>query len=201
MQFLVQINIMLTASQRTSNWRRSIKERIVTAMGSKCQICSYNKCNSALEFHHLDPSIKEFSFGKIIANPIRISSILNELEKCILLCSNCHREVHSGITDLPKSFHKLDRSLFEKTPPKMDNCPVCNSQKLTTKSTCSNICASKLRRKVNWDEYNLIDLVEVQKIPMVKLAKQFGVSDNAVKKQYKKQLQISSAPRAGIEPA
>ena len=68
---------------------------------NKCQICGYNKCYQALEFHHINPKEKEFN----IAQMLRQSSILNEniikeeLKKCILVCSNCHREIHAGCTE------------------------------------------------------------------------------------------------------
>jgi hypothetical protein len=185
---------MLTSSQRVKNWRQSTKTRIVEAMGNRCQICFYDKCNSALEFHHIDPSQKEFSFGKIVANPIKLDSILNELDKCILLCANCHREVHAGISDLPETYSRLDRSFFNFNSngrsvsiiPIRDSCPVCGSEKSSTLSYCSNKCAAIMRRRVDWNSVDLIDLIEVQKIPMTTLGTKFGVSDNAVRKQYLK---------------
>lgn len=69
-------------------------------MGGKCQICGYNKCSRALTFHHINP--KEKSFG-ISARGFTRSwdKIKKELDKCILLCSNCHMEVHDGLTQLP----------------------------------------------------------------------------------------------------
>lgn len=70
---------------------------MVKSMGECCQICGYNKCENALELHHIDPTEKDFTFGKIIANPAKWSTIVKELKKCILLCANCHREVHAGV--------------------------------------------------------------------------------------------------------
>lgn len=45
------------------NKRKLMKEKCVEYMGGKCKICGYNKCNSALEFHHLDPNNKEFQIS------------------------------------------------------------------------------------------------------------------------------------------
>lgn len=94
-------------------WRKSIKSRMVSCMGKCCQICGYDKCNSALEFHHIDPKEKDFTFGKVISTPKNAALLKNELKKCIMLCSNCHREVHEGITEIPKKFQNLDENLFE----------------------------------------------------------------------------------------
>ncbi len=61
-------------------------------------LCGYNKCKSALEYHHLDPSKKEFQLSK--ARSRSIDKIKQEIKKCVLLCANCHREVHAGIIKL-----------------------------------------------------------------------------------------------------
>lgn len=57
-----------------------------------CAICGYDKCDAALEFHHVNPEDKKFNITnkKILAN----QNISTELNKCILLCANCHREAH-----------------------------------------------------------------------------------------------------------
>ena len=64
--------------------------------GSKCQICNYDKYQGALDFHHLDPNEKDFSIGEATSRVLN-SKIKAELDKCILVCSNCHRELHGGI--------------------------------------------------------------------------------------------------------
>jgi len=64
--------------------------------GKCCQICGYSRCPEALEFHHLDNSSKDFG----ISNKGYTRSwkkIKEELDKCILLCANCHREIHAGL--------------------------------------------------------------------------------------------------------
>ncbi len=68
--------------------------------GGKCEICEYDKCGRALSFHHLDQTQK--SFG-ISAKGLTRSwlKIKEEIDKCILLCANCHMEIHEGITQLP----------------------------------------------------------------------------------------------------
>jgi hypothetical protein len=73
--------------------RKNNKQKGVEYLGGKCIKCGYNKCNSALEFHHTDPTQKDkdYSNYKTSFNKLKI-----ELDKCVLLCSNCHREHHSS---------------------------------------------------------------------------------------------------------
>lgn len=69
------------------------KQDCVNYLGGKCKSCGYDKCIAALEFHHLDPSKKEFNISYTKWHKFD-ERILNELNKCILLCANCHRELH-----------------------------------------------------------------------------------------------------------
>ena len=75
--------------------RKLIKGQAIDYKGGQCEVCGYARCRDALEFHHLDGNNKSFgisekgytrSWGKVKA----------EIEKCLLLCSNCHRELHGG---------------------------------------------------------------------------------------------------------
>jgi hypothetical protein len=82
--------------------RRRRKLKAIEYKGGKCQICGYDKCASALHFHHTDPNEKDFGFSdKGIPRSWEKQKI--ELDKCILLCSNCHCEVHEGITNVPEA--------------------------------------------------------------------------------------------------
>ncbi len=67
------------------------KKRAVDYKGGKCQNCGYSKCLKALEFHHRDPKKKRFTIARL-TNP-EWSKIRKELDKCDLLCANCHREI------------------------------------------------------------------------------------------------------------
>jgi predicted HNH restriction endonuclease len=63
--------------------------------GGKCEICGYNKCLAALDFHHLDPSQKEKEITRWrMCNYKYHDELFTELDKCILVCANCHRELH-----------------------------------------------------------------------------------------------------------
>ena len=82
-------------------WRKRTKQKLVDYKGGKCVRCGYDKCLAALEFHHTDPTKKDFGVsGSIVAN---FEKMQEEVEKCILVCSNCHREIHQEIFALQHS--------------------------------------------------------------------------------------------------
>ena len=59
-----------------------------------CAICGYNKCDDALCFHHTNPQDKKYTIGQ---NEIFKGSMVEEINKCILLCANCHGEKHNKL--------------------------------------------------------------------------------------------------------
>lgn len=75
--------------------RKQMREYAVKYKGGHCQVCGYGKCTQALEFHHLDPTKKDFG---ISASGYTRSwtRVRKELDKCLVLCANCHRELHAG---------------------------------------------------------------------------------------------------------
>lgn len=76
--------------------QREFKDECVKYKNGKCQICGYNKSNSALHFHHLDASKKDFIISS--KHCIKMNDkIKEELDKCILVCANCHSEIHYGL--------------------------------------------------------------------------------------------------------
>lgn len=73
------------------------KEALVDWFGGSCLLCGYDKCLRSLEFHHVDPTEKDFAISRVIGRSIE--ALANEAKKCILVCSNCHGEIHDGIVD------------------------------------------------------------------------------------------------------
>ena len=69
--------------------------------GGKCAVCGYDKCQRALSFHHVNPKEKDFDLSSrgLTRSWERIKK---EIDKCVLLCANCHMELHDGVTQLPK---------------------------------------------------------------------------------------------------
>lgn len=72
------------------------KRLCIKYKGGKCIRCGYSKCQGALVFHHRDPSEKDYKIcGKSLCKLDDVAKA--ELDKCDLLCSNCHAEVHAGL--------------------------------------------------------------------------------------------------------
>lgn len=79
--------------------RRTLKLRAIGIMGGNCVLCGYDKHPGILEFHHVDPITK--SFGVSNGGFSRSwQSIYDEIQKCILVCANCHREIELGMHDV-----------------------------------------------------------------------------------------------------
>jgi 5-methylcytosine-specific restriction endonuclease McrA len=77
--------------------REKIKQKCVDYKGGKCQICGYKKSLRGLIFHHRDPSQKDFGIRATKAAATSWDVVKQELDKCDLLCSNCHAEVHDEL--------------------------------------------------------------------------------------------------------
>jgi len=73
---------------------RKKKKQLVEAKGGACVLCGYNFCQAGLEFHHLNPRDKDPEWRKLKNRSFR--RVLKELEKCVLVCGNCHSEIHAG---------------------------------------------------------------------------------------------------------
>ena len=71
---------------------RDVKYQAVIYKGGKCERCNYDRNFSALEFHHKDPAQKDFNITHKCSS---FEKIRPELDKCELLCANCHREEHN----------------------------------------------------------------------------------------------------------
>ena len=93
----------MTSKRRSSYWPRyraqiELKSKrrmaeLIALKGGKCALCGYSKCKDAMDFHHIDPRTKSFQIGTGLTR--KWIDLVTEAGKCILLCSNCHREVHS----------------------------------------------------------------------------------------------------------
>lgn len=82
-----------------ARWRRNTKAKLVAEAGGKCRLCGYDRCQAALEFHHLDPSSKSFALS-VRGLTRSIEKLREEVAKCVLLCANCHAEVEVGQAQL-----------------------------------------------------------------------------------------------------
>ncbi len=80
--------------QRIHEARKIQKQKAVEYLGGKCSQCGYSRCIEALHFHHLRDKL--FEIGRMIGYRRSWEAIQAELDKCILLCANCHHELHYG---------------------------------------------------------------------------------------------------------
>lgn len=76
--------------------RAKVKTQAIEYKGGCCEKCGYSKCIQALEFHHVDPAEKDFSVSSNTHNK-SWEAVKAELDKCILVCANCHREIHAEL--------------------------------------------------------------------------------------------------------
>ena len=175
---------MSSNSDRVKEWRHRTKDRLLKAFGNKCGICGYNKCKSGLEFHHLDPSQKEFALSHRNSKGKGWALIVTEMKKCVLLCSLCHREVHEGVTDLPDNIVRFDEGMASYNESDVENnCPTCLMLKPASKSYCSDSCRSTALSTVKWHEYNLVELVK--SMTVTQIAGMIGCSVSAVSRRMK----------------
>ena len=79
-------------NQQAIDRQRSLKKLAIEYKGGKCSKCGYKKCQAALEFHHINPEERDFAISR--CKNTSFEKIKKELDKCILICSNCHKEEH-----------------------------------------------------------------------------------------------------------
>jgi len=164
------------------------KLKAVELMGGKCCKCGYNRNLSALDFHHLDPCDKEYNWHQVCKKSWK--TILKELSKCILVCKNCHSELHNpkqsfGIikeitTEGNSSLEGTYRTLI---PTGICEAAGCNNDVFGTKY-CSSNCSSFSQRKVCRPSKEILQQMYISN-SMVSMGKKFGVSDNTIRKWMK----------------
>ena len=174
---------------RVKEWRKKQKARAVEAMGGECVCCGYDKCLKAMDFHHLDPSCKEFTVSSKIRSWTRI---VEELRKCVLVCCRCHTEVHAGAIVIPSSARRFDEKYAKDGPTKdFDLCPVCGGTKSKSAKTCSRTCADKVRPRIEWASHDLLGLRQTHSIEAI--GRMLGVSGNAIRRQLRKRTAATTA--------
>jgi len=76
--------------------RKKIRQMAIEYLGGRCSRCGYDRCDEALEFHHRDCSKKDFGISSR-GHSRSWKRVQEELDKCVLLCANCYREVHTDL--------------------------------------------------------------------------------------------------------
>ena len=76
-----------------------VKRLLVAEAGGCCRVCGYDRCILNLHFHHVDPAAKSFAVS--MAAGKSIAAYRAEVQKCVLVCANCHGEIEAGMVTAP----------------------------------------------------------------------------------------------------
>lgn len=166
---------------------RSIKRKLelIQYKGGKCEICGYSKNITALEFHHVDSNMKKFNLdGRKLAN-CNINDLLEEADKCMLLCANCHREIHYEEYGINNVKYIVEHQKVLKEEKEQHCCIDCGKiLSVDAKSKYCKVCYlkhSQDRRKVERPSKDELAQL-LQSHSLNKIGKMFGVSHAAIKK-------------------
>jgi len=174
-------------------WRIRTKNKIVDSMGGKCCGCDQRKENELMDLHHLDPQDKDFNLSDAVKDPISWEKIVKELRKCILLCKDCHIDVHSKynlFVKNPISFNEL--FFVQKNDIGENLCIECGEIISRKAKRCVN-CRGFLDRKVERPSAEELHKM-VWSEPTEKIAQRLGVTGKAIEK-WCKSLGVEKPPR------
>lgn len=161
-------------------WRRRNKERAIEGFGGKCGHCGLVDHPDVYDFHHLDPSSKEFH----LSQGIRSWNVAKEeLAKCALLCAVCHRKYHAGVIELSPGITRFEEVQHTKPEMRCQTCTRLMGHRTKANRFCSPECASIDKQRVDWDELDVNGLLR-QHGSYSAVSRLLGVSDNTVKKRY-----------------
>lgn len=167
-------------------YRQRQKENIVYVMGEKCACCGYDRCRQALELHHLDPLQKDFTIAQNTNRAWEI--VCKELPKTVMVCANCHREIHAGIIDsnsLESNFDKsradeISLQIKQTKEKKVSYCKNCGKEITFGAVRCVE-CSGLNKRLV--ERPSRVQLKQdIRSMSMLAVARKYNVTDNAIRK-------------------
>jgi len=166
---------------------RKKRKQAIEYKGGKCEICGYDKCIKALEFHHKDPEKKDKNWGRM--RGWKWEKIKKEIEKCDLLCCRCHREIHSELDAIKYNKATYNYSTKEAKPFISKQCQICGKDFKTKKDNakfCSYKCSNLNHRKVKHPSKEELakDIKEIHNF--CEIGRKYNVTDNAVRKWARK---------------
>lgn len=82
------------SNKRSLKKALTIKLKLIKLLGGSCESCGYCKNSAALCFHHKNPATKLFQVDGTHCSHTEWQKLLDEANKCSLLCHNCHMELH-----------------------------------------------------------------------------------------------------------
>lgn len=114
---------------------RALKRKLelIEYKGGKCEKCGYCRNISALDFHHTNPSEKSFQLDARHLSNTTIDKLKHELDKCVLLCANCHREIHYPQCEKAEVERRLNESATKNikvfsNKRRQSVCPHCGKE-------------------------------------------------------------------------
>ncbi len=169
-------------------WKKR-KIEAINLLGGKCNVCGYCKNYAAMEFHHLNPNEKDSDWAK--TKEKSWVKIVEELKKCVLLCSNCHRETHNPNASICENVY-VNISLQEyKTLEPTGMCKICGNNVYGTKY-CSKSCSKYKKHNSQEDSVGKNFCLNCQKATFNKYCSQecYHVSNRKTKRPDKETLEI-----------
>lgn len=176
-------------SQAVCNHIKKRKKDLIRVLGGKCCLCGFDKYPEALEFHHINPDEKEFAINGSNAVTRALDKQLAELRKCILVCANCHRGIHSGYLTIPNdpySFfnEEIANELIQENHDirygKKKFCQRCGKPVTRNAVYCQD-CIRLISRKADRPSREELKNL-IRKKPFTHIAQEYGVTDNTIRK-------------------
>ena len=179
----------MNSTETVANFRQKRKLLLVQLSGGKCSLCGYDRCLAALEFHHIDPTTKEYQLSS--GNCHSLEKDIEELHKCLLVCANCHREIHQE-NSLYSQEYLTSKQIFDTVKyneilDKKTYCLDCGKE-ISSKNQshrcidCYRIFAANKKKPSREELKNLI-----RTISFTKIGEMYNVTNNAVVKWCQKE--------------
>ena len=194
-------------SEAVKKWRKETKNKIVEIMGDCCQMCGKTFPAYVYDLHHIEAGGKEATIASMLANPTKLETICEELQKCALLCATCHRIYHHSDNEYlfisPYNNEVANYYIAEKIPcvGKDFGCTVL-LLKNNGKIACSKECSGKYNQAQQMAKKNKISYkkaVSNQNTCVLQLlfendynfsevGRLLGISDNGVRSRQRRAL-------------
>ena len=181
----------MSNSQNVIAFRQRRKINLIKVAGDKCCLCNYNHCIGALEFHHIDPSQKSYGLAAN-GNCHDLEKDLAEIKKCILVCANCHREIHEGYytqeelwlkqiynEEIANELRQKKEAISTKT---RFFCKQCGNEIAHNITGLCKVCILEARRVVKQRPSRAELKKLIRMYPFTEIGRMYNISDNAIRK-------------------
>lgn len=186
----------MSNSKNVSDFRRRRKANLIKAMGGKCCLCGYDKVQDALDFHHIDPSTKEYGIAEK-GTCHNLDKDIAEIRKCVLVCANCHREIHANLYSIEelKNSQYIDEQFINELKEnkgftenhvrkgKVVYCSKCGKE--ISGDGYTGLCPEcyGLEQRIVKTRPSRLELKEmIRTTPFTKIGEKYGITDNAIRK-------------------